>query len=268
MLLRQGFVIESMSQIERLIEIGLFRPATEGTMTGAHHATPYPSKDADAANAPPANLSDTGTPGVTIANAKFEVGMAIQMSSDGYPDERNVVKLVGFLDKHSMLVTHPLKDGAVAFIKEGKEFHCRAFRKRNAYSFSTVVLKSPLAPFPYLHLSYPANVTAVPVRKGSRIPVEIIATIGLKGRTTKVPCLRRDLSLSGVLIQSTEQLGEKGAVVSMAFRLAVDEAHTLFELDLLVRNNMTVENDKNKGIHRTGCEFGQINADLRRLLEL
>ena len=270
LLLRQGFVLESMSQIERLIEVGLFRPA-EGSMTGVHGAISAGGGDGQE-EAPtyiaPAKLSDTGTPGVTIANAKFEVGMAIQLSTDGFPDERNVVKLVGFLDKHSVIVTHPLKDGAVAFIKEGKEFHCRAFQKRNAYSFSTVVLKSQLAPFPYLHLSYPTNVTAVPVRKSSRIPVEIIASVGLKGRSARVPCLIRDLSLSGILIQSTEQLGEKQAILSVAFRLAVDDAPTLFELDLVVRNNMTGENDKNKGIHRAGCEFEQIDPDLRRMLEL
>jgi c-di-GMP-binding flagellar brake protein YcgR len=210
----------------------------------------------------------TGTPGVTIANAKFEVGMAIQLSATAFPDERNVVKLVGFLDKHSIVVTHPLKDGVVAFIKEGTEFQCRAFQKRNAYSFGAVVLKSQLNPFPYLHLSYPAQVTAVPVRKASRIPVELIAAVGLKSKSARTPCLIRDLSLSGVLLQSTEQLGEKEEILSIAFRLAVDEAPTLFELDLLVRNNMTGENDKNKGIYRTGCEFDQIDPDLRRLLEL
>jgi c-di-GMP-binding flagellar brake protein YcgR len=267
LLLRQGFVLESMSQIERLIEIGLFRPA-EGSMAGVYGAISGGGEEEAPTYVAPAKLSDTGTPGVTIANAKFEVGMAVQLSTNGFPDEVNVVKLVGFLDKQSIIVTHPLKDGAVAFIKEGSEFHCRAFQKRNAYSFSTVVLKSQLAPFPYLHLSYPANVTAMPVRKSLRIPVEIIAAVGLKGHSVKRPCLIRDLSLSGVLIQSTEQLGEQQAVLSIAFRLAVDEAPTLFEIDVLVRNNVTGENDKNKGIHRAGCEFNDIDADLRRMLEL
>jgi c-di-GMP-binding flagellar brake protein YcgR len=267
LLLRQGFVVESMSQIERLIEIGLFRPAEEST-TGAYGAIPEGGGEEEPTFAAPGKFSDTGTPGVTIANAKFEVGMAVQLSTDGFPEERNVVKLVGFLDKESIIVTHPLKDGAIAYIKEGKEYHCRAFQKRNAYSFNTVVLKSQLAPFPYLHLSYPAKVTLMPVRKSSRIPVEIIAAVGLKGRLARVPCLIRDLSLSGMLIQSTEQLGEKEAILSVAFRLAIDATPTLFELDLVVRNNMTGDNDKNKGIYRAGCEFEQLDPELRRMLEL
>jgi hypothetical protein len=69
-------------------------------------------------------------------------------------------------------------------------------------------------------------------------------------------------------VQSVDQIGEKGDVLSIAFRLAVDEAPTLFELDLLIRNNMIGENDKAKGVNRTGCEFSQIDPDLRRLLEL
>ena len=267
LLLRQGFVLQSLSQIERLIEIGLFRPA-DASLHSVYGVSSESGENEEPSYATPAKFSDAGTPGVTIANAKFEVGMAVQLSTDGFPDERNVVTLVGFLDKQSIIVTHPLKDGAIAFIKEGKEYYCRAFQKRNAYSFNTVVLKSQLAPFPYLHLSYPAKVTLMPVRKSSRIPVEIIAAVGLKGCSARAPCLIRDLSLSGVLIQSTEQLGEKHAILSIAFRLAINAAPTLFELDLVVRNNMTGENDKNKGIHRAGCEFEQMDPELRRLLEL
>ncbi len=268
LLLRQGFVLESMGQIERLIQNGLFR-LENGNSTGGFSSVGQPDDLAeDGVVEPSREYGNHGTPGVTIANSKFEVGMAVQISSSGAPDERNVVKLVGFLDKQSIIVTHPLKDGVVAFIKQGTEYHCRAFQKRNAYSFDTVVLKSQLSPFPYLHLSYPANVMAVPVRKTSRIPVEIIASVGPKGRTARVPCLVRDLSLSGVLIQSTAQLGEKADSLSVAFRLSVDDAPTLFELDLVIRNNMTGENDKNKGIYRTGCEFEAIDPDQRRLLEL
>jgi c-di-GMP-binding flagellar brake protein YcgR len=267
LLLQKGAVLESMSQIERLIETGLLRPAEELT-TGGYNPIPEDGGEEAPSFAAAAKFSDTGTPGVTIANAKFEVGMAVQLSTDGFPDERNVVKLVGFLDKQSIIVTHPLKDGAIVYIKEGKEYHCRAFQKRNAYSFNTVVLKSQLAPFPYLHLSYPAKVKLMQVRKSSRIPVEIIAAVGLKGRLARVPCLIRDLSLSGMLIQSTEQLGEKESILSVAFRLAIDATPTLFDLDLIVRNNMTGDNDKNKGRYRAGCEFEQMDPELRRMLEL
>lgn len=266
--LREGFVVESIGQIERLIQEGLFRPSN-GSVTGGYAAIGRPD---DGAEPHPSDANKhaghNSTPSVTIANSKFDVGMAIQVSSLSAPDERNVVKLVGFLDKQSIIVTHPLKDGVVAFIKEGTEYHCRAFQKRNAYSFDVVVLRSQLTPFPYLHLSYPTNIAAVPVRKASRIPVEIIASVGPQGRRARVPCVVRDLSLSGVLIQSTALLGEKIEYLTIAFRLAVDEAPTLFEIDLVIRNNMTSENEKNKGIYRTGCEFYHIDPDLKRLLEL
>jgi c-di-GMP-binding flagellar brake protein YcgR len=266
LLLRQGFVIESVGQIERLLQNGLFRPSS-GATTGDYQST----RNTDNSESPPDDLKSvigSGTPGVTIANSKFEVGMAIQMSATAFPDERRVVKLIGFLDKKSILVTHPLKDGIAAFIKAGTDFKCRAFQKKNAYSFGTTVQKCELKPFPYLHLSYPAEVTAVPVRKTSRICIEIPASIVLKNKTEPVPCLIRDLSLSGVLVQSSEQLGEKQDVLSIAFRLSVDEEPTLFELELLVRNNVTREDDKNKGVHLTGCELEKIDPDLRRLLEL
>jgi c-di-GMP-binding flagellar brake protein YcgR len=267
LLLQQGFVLESMSQIEQLIEIGLFRPA-EGSMTGVHGAISASRGDETLSHPATPKPTDSGTPGVTIANANLEIGMAVQLTADGFPDDRNMVKLIGFLDKQSIIVTHPLKDGAVAFIKEGKGFHCRAFQKRNAYSFSTSVLKSQLIPFPYLHLTYPANVSAVAVRKSSRIPVEIIASVGLKSGSARVPCLIRDLSISGMLIQSREKLGENQAVLSIAFRLSIDKAPTLFELDLVVCNNTTGDNDKNKGIYRAGCQFEEVNPDLHRMLEL
>jgi len=267
LLLRQGFVIESMSQIERLIEVGLFRPEN-ALDTQARAALEVPAEHDDQANMALIMNTERYTPGLTIANAHFEVGLAIQLTSAMYPDDRTVVKLIGYLDKHSMMVSHPLKDGNVAFIKEGTTYSCRAFQKRNAYSFGTNVLKTQMAPYPYLHLTYPSSVRADPVRKASRLNVELIASAGPKARSARLTCVIRDLSLSGILIQSTAQLGEKDDLLSVAFRLNIDDTPTTFEINVVIRNNMTGDDDRNKGTYRAGCEFHEIDADLRRMLEL
>jgi len=267
LLLRQGFVIESMAQIERLLEVGLFRPAS-GMDSSAREALEIQLEYDDQASMAPLMNAERYTPGLTIANARFEVGLAIQLTSAMYPDDRTVVKLIGYLDKHSMIVSHPLKDGNVAFIKESTAYSCRAFQKRNAYSFRTAVLKTQMAPYPYLHLTYPAGVRADPVRKASRLNVELIASAGPKGRSARLTCVIRDLSLSGILIQSTAQLGEKDDVLSVAFRLNIDDTPTTFEINVVIRNNMTGDDDRNKGTYRAGCEFHEIDADLRRMLEL
>ena len=267
LLLRQGFVIESMSQIERLIEVGLFRPTSALDPPVRESLNAQVEYD-DRANTPSTLHSERSKPELTIANAHFEVGLAIQLTSVMYPDDRAVVKLIGYLDKQSMIVSHPLKDGSVAFIREGTTYSCRAFQKRNAYSFGATVLKTMMAPYPYLHLTYPSTVRANPLRKASRINVELIASVGPKGRSSRMSCVIRDLSLAGILIQSSTQAGEKDEVLSIAFRLNINDTPTTFELDVVIRNNMTGDNDRNKGNYRAGCEFLEIEADQRRMLEL
>jgi len=267
LLLRQGFVVESTSQIERLLEVGLFRPASAFDTPGRESLEVLVKYD-DQAQAVLTVYSERVKPDLTIAKARFEVGLAIQLTSVMYPDDRAVVKLIGYLDKQSMIVSHPLKDGSVAFIREGTTYSCRAFQKRNAYSFDTTVLKTQMTPYPYLHLTYPSAVGANPVRATSRINVELIASVGHKGRAARVPCVIRDLSLTGILIQSSAQVGEKDEVLSIAFRLNLHNTPTTFKLDVVIRNNMTGDNERNKGIYRAGCKFSEIDDDQRRMLEL
>jgi c-di-GMP-binding flagellar brake protein YcgR len=263
LLLCEGFVVESPIQVERLLAVGLFRPTIEGgggRGVAAAEGSASPEELAEILRIP-SNIK-------TFESAGMGPGLPLQLSPLSFPDDRYIVKLVGYLPGESILVSHPTKDGKIIFIKEGLEYRCRAFNKRNAYAFECSVLKSQLLPFPYLHLSYPAGVKTEKVRASSRISTDIPASVFIGSSRYALTGMIRDLSLNGALVQSSTQLGEKGDTVRVAFRLKIDDAPTLFEFDTVIRNATTDPDDALRGLYRTGIEFPLLQTDLRRMLEL
>lgn len=262
LLLREGFVVESPVQVERLLAVGLFRPtADSGVVRGvAAEAVASPEELAEILRIP-SNIK-------SFESAGMAPGLPMQLTPLSFPDDRYIVKLIGYQPGNSIIVSHPTKDGKIIFIKEGIEYRCRAFNKRNAYSFECSVLKSQLLPFPYLHLSYPGGVRTEKVRASSRISIDIPASIFVGSSKSALTGMLRDLSLNGALVQSSSRIGEKGDTIRIAFRLKIDDSPTLFELDTVIRNATTDPDDTSRGVHRTGIEFPNIPTDLRRMLEL
>lgn len=262
LLLREGFVVESPLQIERLLAVGLFRPTIEGG------AAPSVAAEAVASSEELADILRIPSNIKSFESAGMTPGLPLQLTPLSFPDDRYIVKLVGYLTGESILISHPTKDGKIIFIKEGIEYRCRAFNKRYAYSFECSVLKSQLLPFPYLHLSYPGGVKTEKVRASSRITTDIPASVFLGNSRSALTGMVRDLSLNGALVQSSSHLGENGDTVRVAFRLKIDDAPTLFEFDTVIRNATTDSDDSLRGLYRTGIEFPPLSTELRRMLEL
>jgi hypothetical protein len=91
--------------------------------------------------------------------------------------ERFSVQVIGVMKGKSLLVTAPLVDGKLIFVRDGQTYLVRAFSGLNVCAFKARILKSQLQPFPYLHLSYPDSVQAMRIRKAMRAPASIIVAV-------------------------------------------------------------------------------------------
>ncbi len=266
LLLCAGFVVESFDQVKRLMDAGLYRIVDGdfvrefGSMTG----NPVVTEDAPGATKLPTGKS----PQTTFVETRLPVGTAVQLTNpENEAGGRETVRLIGYFDRKSLIVSHPTRDGQIMFVKEGASYRCRAFAGKSAYAFEATVLRVALAPYPYLHLSFPSVVHTNVVRKAARIPTEIVSTSEPIGGGQSTTCTIKDLSVAGALVHSKTSIGNAGQDVSIAFRLTIDEERVLFKIDAEIRS-VQPGGESDPGTLKSGISFKNLDATLRREMEI
>ncbi|MEQ1516050.1 MAG: flagellar brake protein [Usitatibacteraceae bacterium] len=266
LLLRAGFVVESYSQVQRLIDGGLFREI-DGEAGDLIAGTPEDASD-DPSQLGGGSYIAKAPPRVPFNDIRLPVGTAMQLTNPANEaGGRETVRLIGYLDRKSLIVTHPARHGQIMFVKEGAVYRCRAFAGKNAYAFEAHVLRVALAPFPYLHLSFPATVQTNVIRKSARIPTEIVATAEPVGTGKVTTCTIKDLSVEGALIQSKIAIAEIGSEIRLAFRLTIDEEPFLFEIAAEIRS-LQAASETEPNVMKCGVLFRKLDIAVRRELEI
>ena len=221
LLLRQGVVLETQTQVDALLENGLSRRDERAVgETGKTGAT-----EADAGRSLP------------LDEIKLTIGDALQIQTQvDHAEARYYVKLIGYLKGKSILVTVPEIDGRLCFVREGQSFVVRLFSGKSAYAFSANVLRSTSVPFPHMYLSYPSMVRGLVVRTGERIPVRIICTVARHDGTKTVSSagVLTNMSVGGALLSSKTSLGRKGELLSVKFRVAIRGIEFLAAIDATI----------------------------------
>ena len=234
LLLREGYVIESMRQFETLSETGVFRRNGSGMipLVGVRRV--------ERPNALPAATSNSG--GSTQREIPFEslalpVGARFTLERIGHDEQRYTTRLFGYIPGVSLLVETPLADGGVVMFREGESCIARAFSGTDAFAFSAIVLSVRYAPDAYLHLTYPKRVSGTSVRAERRIDVKLIATVSHATAEGPVssPCRVVDLSAGGAQLEARVPLGAVGDRVEVAFRLPTPRGEATLALSAEIR---------------------------------
>lgn len=213
------------------------------------------------AAAPAKDAPEVAENRVNLDEARLQIGDALQLQPFGEPNApRHYVKLMGFAKGSSVLVTTPKVDGAYIFVRDGQNYVVRAFSGKNAYAFSTSVLRSVAVPYPYLHLSYPKDVRALVVRRGARARVNLIAStrrLDAAGQEDGVAAAAsiRNLSISGALLASPHPLGLKDGQVRLSFKIPLVDIVSLVTLDAVIRVVNPGGEDLGPGMIGYGLEF-------------
>lgn len=225
LLLKRGYIVESVHQCESLIERGLYRNLNERYVPQTAGGAPV------AEEAPPSRETIT-----TLEATKIRIGDPLHMQSSA-DAPRLLVKLIGYLKNRGLIVTVPGADGEFVMLKDGQSFVMRFFSGQNAYAFTAVVAKQTSVPFPHVYLSYPREVRGLEIRKGSRIDVELIAAVsaesedGTKSGSGKIV----NISTGGGALRAKNPLGSKGDTLSIKFKITVSEIQTFIVFDCIIR---------------------------------
>lgn len=246
LLLKEGFVIETQSQLDVLLVSGLYRNPAQ-TKQGAH-AEKYGDKDE------PSKLEI-----VRFSAINLQVGEMLQMQLSGESDQRYGVRLIGYLEKKSLLVTPPLHHDSVILMRAGQSVVMRCFSGKNAYAFTSSILRVSNTPYPYLHLTYPIEVRGMKIRKSTRVRAYVIGSVWREDSPAeRLSCTLDDISFTGAQVDCTFPLGAPGDSLRLYLRVTSQGTTVYISPSVMIRR--CAEIDSAEGVkYSYGVEYQNLD---------
>ncbi|MEW5770123.1 MAG: flagellar brake protein [Pseudomonadota bacterium] len=264
LLLNRGVVVTSEHQLEVLLEKGLYREQMRPQRTPSRAVTLEEEEGGEitgGGDRPREEVRDGDAP-------KLAPGDVLQMQplQEGQT-ERWTVRVIGLLKGKSLLVTAPVVDGKLIFIKDGQTFLVRAFSGLNVCAFKARVLKSQLQPYPYLHLSWPDSVQAMRIRKAMRAPVNIIVAVldtedGRQSGSGKIV----DISVGGAKLLAPTRLGYKDDKIWLSFKVTLGDMEEYVKTPAIIRTIGEETDEQGRTMKAYGMQFGELNQSQRLII--
>lgn len=204
----------------------------------------------------------------TLDEIKLMPGDVLQLQQmvEGQ-NERLSVRVIGVMKPLSVLVTAPVIEGKLIFVREAQPFLVRAFSGLNVCAFKTRVLKAQHTPFPYLHLAYPETVQVMRIRKAVRAAVQLITAVYDKEGGSQITAARIvDLSVGGARIYSKQKLGEKGQSVFLSFKVKLDDIEEYIQTSALIRVIGQEDDADGKPVTVSGVQFENLSQGDRLMV--
>jgi c-di-GMP-binding flagellar brake protein YcgR len=227
----QGESIDTAEQLRSLLEAS---PLRELIWQSASEPSP------DALDEPPEiDLSDTPEGRFTFYDMNLKTGDRIQLQPPPQlGPERHIVKLIGYLEPISVLVTTPMVRGAHLPVREGEDVVARVFSGQNAFGFTCHVKRVCKVPFHYLHLSFPDEIQGAIIRKSPRIRMNIIASIVDPDNEGGEPLsgMIVNISSTGARVDARKPLGTAGHKLRLSFRVNLHNMELFLTTTAVIRS--------------------------------
>lgn len=195
---------------------------------------------------------------------KLIPGIRIKLEFDNRQDERYSAYLIGHSTGQSITITAPTSiDNKVVLIRQDQNVTVRYFVDTVACGFESVVIKVCNTPYPYLHLAYPQDIRCDELRKEKRIRTSLNATWAnrSKEKTVRGRGEIMDLSVNGLSLSTSDQLGEVETPVDIMVSLPVGKVDRLFTTKAIIRSIREVEHTEELTSYLYGMEFEKILDD-------
>jgi len=190
---------------------------------------------------------------------KHSVGDTVQLQFvPGNEENRYYVKLVGFLDGKSIIVTTPRDQGVALRIANEQKFIVRLVSGNSAKGFSATTIHSTSRPYPHLHLTYPENLESTTVRKAERIDCKLIVSVQNeedgKSLDEGKSAAMKNISTAGSQLTTNETIGDVGDKISITCKVTVAQFEQYLNITGVIRRIAEKEN-ADSGQHEYGIEF-------------
>lgn len=151
---------------------------------------------------------------------------------DGQP--HYISRLVGYIRGTSILLTIPRVRRQLVGMVEGERVEVRMLTGRNIYVFQADIIKANLAPYPYMHVSFPDKVLRQKLRKAPWARANLPCVVEIDGKRRDATLV--NLSATGGRVDAPTALGEKGASIRLSFHAEMDEYAHDFSLAARIMN--------------------------------
>lgn len=201
---------------------------------------------------------------------KLQVGdrLQIELPSPQH-DRRYFTSLVGYVSGLSLLVRNPVMNGLSLPMRDNETLIVRGFSGLETFSFETTVERVCIAPFPYLHLTYPHAIRVIPVRNEVRIKTSIPVRITAVGGGDAIGALISNVSTGGILLESAEELGREHDEIGVSFHITVQpndyEAH--IETQGIIQNATIHDNPEGGILFQYGVRLPKLQSSQGILLQ-
>lgn len=253
-------VIQTREHRQLLLSIGACRES---------EATSAESEEAEAAEELEGEAQKDTYP---FDSMKLKVGDRLQIQPPSrLSKDRVVVRLIGYINNVSLLIMPPRDaDGFRLQLMENEKLVVRVFTSQNAFGFSATIIKIVKFPFEYLHLSFPAEVKGMVIRKAPRIRTKIICAVTTaQADDESMAGMLVNLSAHGALLDSRRAIGNKGDTIKLVFRVTLHTIDALLNISAVVRAQFTDEapaDGRNNFVHH-GLEFVDLQTNDTLILQ-
>lgn len=180
----------------------------------------------------------------------------IERSQEG---SRCMARMVGYLKGKSIVITVPVDEQGLIYLKEGESVVIKVFSGKHVLVFPATVLAVPTRPYPHIHLSYPTVVTGFVVRKSERASVRLITAIELGGEP--ITGIVTDLSTGGVSFVTRNADIKPHTEAVLNFKLLLAESTFIMKLPCVVRAVRGLQPDVLEGATGYGAQFHDLSAE-------
>lgn len=195
---------------------------------------------------------------ILLDETRIQPGEAVQIQSS-LDSTRYAVRLIGYHKGKSIVVTNPVQDGAPIYLKDGQAFIARIFSGKFVFAFPCTVLASAVKPYAYLHLSYPADVLGVNIRKTDRVRLREIAAFETDDERRGAGVII-DLSCGGAFFVSKSPDIALGHRLILKFKLSVGSVEYVLDLPGYVRAARANDEEPALG-NGYGVEFVDVSPE-------
>jgi c-di-GMP-binding flagellar brake protein YcgR len=281
LIMDQGEVINSVSRLRSILEAGAMReptpPPSPSPVAASNSFQAVPNNipnSFQAAPKPPASApsleeAPKGSDGTfTFLDMKLRIGDRIQLQLPAsMGSERHVVKLIGYVENASVLVTPPMVGSMSLPVRASDKIVARVFTSQTAFAFDSTIERVCKIPYDYLHLLYPTVVQGAIVRSAPRIKTRIITSISKSSASAgeeKLSGVIVNISAQGALICMRQVLAIHSQPIIVSFRINLHEVATDLNIKAVIRNVQTDENkdDSDPMKYQHGVQFlGMLPTD-------
>jgi hypothetical protein len=260
-LLEEGAVIESEEQLQALLASNPLRELC--WVSGA--AASSPDNDEFAGEDFEVDVGDTQQDEFRFEDMRLRVGDRIQLQPPATVSlERHVVRLIGYLENATLLVTSPMVNGLRVQLRENDTIVARIFSSQKAFGFSCTVERVCRIPYDYIHLSFPVQIQGAVIRKSPRVRTRIITSIAgpaAADSNDRYSGIIVNLSADGALIKVRQPLFDVGQVIQLSFRVNLHKVDAYLTVSAVIRS---VFDDEEK--NRDGSIMSNYGVQFQDLL--